>query len=115
MVQQGPVSQPREEVVTIGGCEHIRKGILRLEASPTVRDSQEMEVVVAQHCEGTFPQGLNKPKYLQRLRATVHENTGEPELVACTIKMQTVEQGEQGSKTALHISNRINGHLRLSG
>src|SRR5262252_7742707 len=108
MVQQGSVPQPREEVVSVGGCEHIHKGILRLETSPTVRDSQEMEVVVAQYRDSPVPQGLDKPQYLQRLRSTVHEITSEPELVACTIKMQTVEQGEQGGKTALHISNSIN-------
>jgi hypothetical protein len=91
VVQQGSVAQPREEVVTVGSCEHIRKGILRLEASPTMRDCQEMEIVVAQYRYSPVPQGLDKPQYLQRLRATVHEITGEPELVACTIKMQTVE------------------------
>src|SRR5262249_7704848 len=74
-----------------------------------------MEIVVAQYRDSPVPQGLDKPQYLQRLRSTVHEITSEPESVACTIKMQTVEQGEQGGKTALHISNSINSHLRLSG
>src|SRR6266700_3849679 len=115
MVQQGSVTQPREEVVTVGGCEHIRKGILRLEASPTMRDGQEMEIVVAQHRYSTIPLRLNKQQYLQRLRSTVHQITSIPQLVACTIKLQTVEQGEQGGKTALHISNSINSHLCLSG
>src|SRR5712691_5895312 len=115
MVQQGSVAQPRKEVVTIGGCEHIRKGILGLAASLTIRDGQEMEIVVAQYRDGTVPQCLDKPQYLQRLRATVHEITSKPELVACAIKMQTVEQCEQGGKTALHISNSINSHPCLSG
>src|SRR5262245_12187112 len=115
MVQQGAAAQPREEVVTVGGCEHIRKGILRLEASPAVRDGEEMEIVITQYRYRTVPQRLNKPQYLQRLRTTVHEITSKPELVACAIKLQTVKQGEQGGKTALHISNSINSHLRLSG
>jgi hypothetical protein len=115
MVQQGAVAQPREEVVTVGGCEYIHKGILRLEASLTVRNGQEMEIVVAKHCYGPIPQCLDKPQYLQRLRTTVYEITSEPELVACAIKLQTVKQGEQGGKTALYISNSINGHLPLSG
>src|SRR5262245_12353445 len=104
MVQQGAVAQPREEVVTVGGCEHIHKGILRLAASLTVCDGQEMEIVVTQDRYRTGPQCLDKPQYLQRLRTTVYKITSEPELVACTIKLQTVKQGEQGSKTALHIS-----------
>src|SRR5262249_42959035 len=115
MVQQGSVAQPREEVVTIGGGEHIRKGILRLVASLTVCDGQEMEIVISQYRDGTVPQGLDRPEYLQRLRATVHQIASKPELVACTIKLQTVEQGEQGGITALHISNSVNSHLCLSG
>src|SRR5437879_4274434 len=115
MVQQGSVAQPCEEVVTVGSCEHIRKSILRLEASPTVRDGQEMEVVIAQHRYSTVPQCLDKPQDLQRLRPTVHEIASKPELVACTIKMQPVEQGKQGGKTALHISYSINSHSCLSG
>jgi len=115
VVQQGAMAQPREKLVTVRGGEHVRKGILRLEASTTVRHSQEMEVVVAQYCDGTVPHSFDKPQDLQRLRPAVHEITRKPELVACPVKMQSVEQGEQGSKTALHISNSINGHLRLSG
>jgi hypothetical protein len=61
MVQQGSVAQPREEVVTVGGCEHIRQGIFRLEASLTIRNGQEMEVVVAQYRYGALPQRLDKP------------------------------------------------------
>jgi hypothetical protein len=85
------VAQPREEVVTIGGSEYIRKSILRLEAPLTVRDGQEMEIVVAQHCDGTIPQYLDKPEDFQRLRSTIHQVTSKPEPVACTIKMQTIE------------------------
>ena len=59
------MAQPREEVVTVGGCEHIRKGILRLETSPTVRDSQEMEIVVAQYRDNIVYQGLDKPEDLE--------------------------------------------------
>jgi hypothetical protein len=73
-----------------------------------------MEIVVTQYRYRTVPQCLDKPQNLQRLRPTVYEITSEPELVACAIKLQTVKQGEQGGKTALHISNSINGHLRLS-
>jgi hypothetical protein len=73
-----------------------------------------MEIVVAQYGDGTIPQCLDKPQDLQRLRATVHQITDKPELVAGAIKMQTVEQGEQGRKTALYISNSINGHPCLS-
>jgi hypothetical protein len=61
---QGSMAQPRGKVVTIGGCEHVRKGILRFEASPTVRDGQEMEIVVAQHRYDSIPQCLNKPQNL---------------------------------------------------
>src|SRR2546425_436954 len=107
MVQQGSVTQPREEVVTIGGSEYIRKGILRLEASPTVRDGQEMQIVVAQYRYGTISQGLDTSQDLQRLWTTVHQITGKPELVVRAIKMQPVEQGEQGRITALHIANSI--------
>src|SRR5262249_55085867 len=108
------VTQPRQEVVTIGGGEHICKGILRLEASSTVRDGEEMQIVVTQDRYGAVSQCLDKPQDLQRLRATIDEIAGKPELVACAIKMQTVEQGEQGGKTALHIANSIHGHACLS-
>src|SRR4029077_11606820 len=60
VVQQGSVTQPREEVVTVGGCEHIRKGILRLAAYLTVLDGQEMEIVIAQYRDSTVPQCLDK-------------------------------------------------------
>jgi hypothetical protein len=115
MVQQGSVSQPREEVVTVGGCEHIRKGILRLAASPTIGDGEEMEIVVPQYRYSAVSQCLDKPQDLQRLRTTVYQIASKPELVACIVKMQTVEQYQQGAKTALYISNSINGHLCLSG
>src|SRR5262249_40982633 len=114
VVQQGSVTQPRQEVVTIGGSEHIRKGILRLEAPSTVCDGQEMQIVVAQYRYRIVPQCPDKPQHLQRLRATVDEIAGKPEPVACAIKMQTVEQGEQGGKTALHIANSIHDHACLS-
>src|SRR5262249_21036876 len=65
VVQQGSVAQPREEVVTVGGCEHIRKGILRLAVSLTISDGQEMKIVVAQYRDGALPQCLDKPEYLQ--------------------------------------------------
>lgn len=68
--------------VSSGGGEHIHKGILRFEASPAVRDGQEMEIVVAQDRYGTVPQCLDKSEYLQRLRATVHQITGKPEPVS---------------------------------
>src|SRR5262245_44489819 len=72
-----------------------------------------MEIVVAQYRDGALPQCLDKPEYLQGLRTTVHQIASKPELVTCPIKVQTVEQCEQGGKTALHISNSINGHLCL--
>jgi hypothetical protein len=105
------VAQPREEVVTVGGCEHIRKGILWLAASLTVCDGEEMEIVVPQYRYSPVSQRLDKPQYLQRLRTTVHQIASKPELVTCAIKMQTVEQCEQGAKTTLYISNSINGHF----
>src|SRR6266849_5825183 len=98
MVQQGSVTQPREEVVTVGGYEHIRKGILRLEASLTVRDGQEMEIVIAQYRDGAIPQCLDKPQDLQRLRTTVHQITSKPELVACAIKMQPSSNASRAVK-----------------
>src|SRR5215813_8999873 len=73
-----------------------------------------MQIVVAQDRYGTISQCLNKPQYLQRLRATVHQITSKPEPIAGTIKVQTVEQGKQGRKTALYIANSVNGHRCLS-
>src|SRR5262249_51468907 len=80
----------------------------------TVRRRQEMQIVVAQDRYGTVSQCLDKAEHLQRLRATVHQIAGKPEPVAGAIKLQTVEQGEQGGKTALHIANSVNGHRCLS-
>jgi hypothetical protein len=73
-----------------------------------------MQIVVAQYGDSTILQGLDKPQDLQRLRTTVHQITDKPEPVAGAIKIQMIKQSEQGRKTALYISNSINGHACLA-
>jgi hypothetical protein len=68
MVQQGPVTQPGQEIVTIGGSEHVCQGILLLEASPTVRHGQKVEI-------GIPPGGSPELKGTEnRVNMSVHFN-----------------------------------------
>jgi hypothetical protein len=86
-MQHGSVTQPYEKIVTIGGGKYICEGISRFATLPTVRNSEEVEIMIAQYRYGTISQSLDKPENLQRLRATVYQVTSKPELIACAIKM----------------------------
>ena len=58
---------------------------------------------------------VDKPEYSPA--TAVHDSPDHQQTssVACTIKMQTVEQCEQSAGNTLHISNSINSHPCLSG
>ena len=48
-MDDGPVPQPLEEVVTIGGLEHLGQRVLRRALAESGGRGQQMQVVIAQH------------------------------------------------------------------
>jgi hypothetical protein len=78
-----------------------------------MRHGQQMHIVVPQDRDSLLSEFPHEPQYFQRVRSTVHQIPGKPQLVPGAIKGDRFQEGEQRRKTSLHIPDRIHSHAAL--
>ena len=112
-VHQLAPAQPVQQFVAVGGTQDRVQRVAMVLLDVAGGDDQEMQIVIAEHGDGTRAEVFHETQYGERLRAAVHEVADHPQAVACWFEVELVEQPPQRRITTLDVADRVRRHQRV--
>jgi hypothetical protein len=108
-LQQRLLPQPPQEFVTIGGFEHVVESVSGLRHPEALRNSQEMQIMVAQN-DARERYRLDEAQGVRGVGAAVDQIARQPQLVAGFIESQFVQQSAKSGVATLDITYGVGSH-----
>ncbi len=108
--QQRAVAQPLQQFVPIRGVHQLLQPVFLLERGYPVGDRQQVQIVVAEHGDGTVAQPFDEAQGVERVRAAGDQIAAQPEYVVSGIELGQIQQTAQVVVTALDIANKTVRH-----
>ncbi|EIJ45191.1 hypothetical protein GWL_46310 [Herbaspirillum sp. GW103] len=110
---QGPVAQPVDELLAVGGIEDVIQGIVAMRGSDTAGHGQQVQVVIAQNSPGALAHLHHGAQGLQGLGAAVDEVAGEDELLLVFFR-NIGQQALQRRIASLQVTDDVDTRIRTS-
>ena len=107
---QGLVPQPIEQHLAVGGIEDVGHRVAAFELAVPMGNSQEMEVVVAEHGADAAFVLLDVAQAVEGLGAAVDDIAYQPKGVAAVVEADVGEQFLKFGETALQIADCVVCH-----
>ena len=109
-MRERPPPQPIQQFVGVGRAQHIGDGVRLSQGFYAAGDREQMQIVVAEHCDRAFAQTFYQAQHTQRMRPAVHQVAAQPQHIFAGAKMNFFEERLQFRIATLHIADRINRH-----
>src|SRR6266567_7068378 len=111
---QRSLAQPVEQLVAIGRFQNRLNRVEPMRRAISRGDDQQMKIVVAQDRLRGGSQIFHGAQYRERVRASIHEITDEPQPIAGWIESDQVEQLPEFCVAALDVSDDVVPHWKAS-
>ena len=108
--QQRAVAQPIQQLVPIRRIHQALQLVFLLERCNPIGDSQQVQVVVAEHGDGAVAQPFDKTQGIEGVRAAGDQIAAEPEHVLVGIERGKIQQTAQVVVTALDVTDKTVRH-----
>jgi hypothetical protein len=103
-------AEPVEELVSIVCLQYFIERVATMGFAHARRNHEQMEIVIAEHGNGTRAELSDEAQCFERLGAAVDEIADEPENVTGRVERDAVEQAAQLIVAALDVTDRVSSH-----
>ena len=110
LCQQRTVAQPLQQLVPVRCLHQLLQLVFLLERGDAIGDRQQVQIVVAEHGDGSVAQPLDEAQGIERVWAAGDQIAAQPEYVVSGIELGQIQQTAQVVVTALDIANKTVRH-----
>ena len=102
--------QPGQQRVAVGCLQNFLHGVARMDLAVAGVDSEQEQVVVAEHHRRSVAKRHDQAQGIGRFRAAIHQVACEPQAVVRRIEADPGKEAHQFIMAALDVADRIGRH-----
>ena len=110
-MQQRLAAQPGQQFRRIRRIQNVIDGVVVATLGKTFGDSEQVQVMVAQHGDRAVTQRFDEAQRGQRLGTAIDQIADEPETIAAAIEPDSDQQALEFIETTLHVTDGVSRHL----